>query len=121
MKSFNELPIEELTRIYNSVPSARPVHLFRNKATAQERVLKHMTKAEALRRLGEEPAPPATSAQALLRTPPSHRRGPAVRDIASLRASSNGDAICMSLRNPPSISRIRTRRAILLLKLPFRL
>ena len=108
MKSFNELPIEELTRIYNSVPSARPVHLFRNKATAQERVLKHMTKAEALRRLGEEPAPPATSAQALLRTPPSHRRGPAVRDIASLRASSNGDAICMSLRNPPSISRIRT-------------
>jgi hypothetical protein len=72
MKPFNDLTTAELTQIYNSLPNVRPVHLFRNKATAQERVLKYMSKAEALRRLGgaeaqagEEAAAPATPAQAV--------------------------------------------------------
>jgi hypothetical protein len=68
MKPFNDLTTAELTQIYNSLPNVRPVHLFRNKATAQERVLKYMSKAEALRRLGgaeAQAAAPATPAQAV--------------------------------------------------------
>jgi hypothetical protein len=79
-QTFTDLTISQLTQVYGTIPCVPPVHAFRNKATAQERVLKHMSRAEALRRLdgidGTEPdaAPPAEATQA--DSPPAADRKP---------------------------------------------